>query len=62
MGFARASLGMSACKIYNLQSYRFTDKHGRPDRWANEASSRRNNQTGGAVATLWALAGGEGSA
>ena len=49
-----ASLGMSACKIYYLSSYRFwnsTDNQW--DDWVEDASSWINNQSGGAVATMW---------
>jgi|RhiMethySRZTD1v2_1073278.scaffolds.fasta_scaffold635637_2 hypothetical protein len=59
VNFQRASLAMSACKLYRLHNYRFKDKHGRPDRWDNEASSWINHQVGGAVATLYS--GPEGS-
>ena len=61
VGFGNASLDMSACRIYNLHSYRFIDQFHRPDRWDNEASSWINHQTGGAVATLWSNAGGKGT-
>jgi hypothetical protein len=53
VNFGGASLGMSACKTYILQNYRFKDVHGRWDRWHKEASSWRSRQTDGAVATLW---------
>jgi hypothetical protein len=55
--FSGASLAMSACKTYNLHSYRFTDQFGHKDRWDLEASSWINNQTGGATATLTHLSG-----
>jgi hypothetical protein len=49
-----ASLGMSACKIYRLRSYRFwNDTENQWDDWAEDASSWINNQSGGAIATMW---------
>jgi hypothetical protein len=53
-----ASLAMSACKIYKLSSYVFwnaTEKYW--DDWVADASSWTNNQSGGAVATMWHPAG-----
>ena len=49
-----ASLGMSACKIYQLSSYRFWNStESQWDDWVEDASSWINNQSGGAVATMW---------
>ena len=49
-----ASLAMSACKIYLLGSYVFWNaKEKIWDQWTGDASSWINNQSGGAVATMW---------
>jgi hypothetical protein len=61
VNFREARFDMIKCKIYRLSSYRFIDKFGRSDTWDNEASSWVNNQTGGAVATLWSEDRGRGT-
>jgi hypothetical protein len=53
VGFGKAGLAMSKCKVYYLNTHWFTDQHSRRDTWDNEASSWINNQSGGARATLW---------
>jgi hypothetical protein len=49
-----ASLGMSACRVYHLSNYQWwnaKEKHW--EDWALDTSSWINNQSGGAVATMW---------
>jgi hypothetical protein len=61
VNFRQAHFDMIKCKIHRLISYRFIDKFGRSDTWDNEASSWVNNQTGGAIATLWSEDRGKGT-
>jgi hypothetical protein len=53
VNFRQARFDMIDCKRYDLIDYRFIDKHGRSDTRDNEASSWVNNQSGGAIATLF---------
>lgn len=59
VNFDGNSLAMSACKLYDLNYYVFYDStRGRWDDWAADASSWVNNQSGGAVAMMYAPWGG----
>ncbi len=61
VNFREARFDMTACRIHRLTSYAFIDKFGRRDTWDNEASSWVNHQSGGAIATLYALNNGKGT-
>ena len=61
VNFRQARFDMIECKIHRLTAYRFIDKFGRSDTWDNEASSWVNNQSGGAIATLYSGNDGKGT-